>query len=142
MDAGWRFDNVIRDSWKMSSLNGSWIANDTSCSEAYWFGWNPETAIATISYTFQSNGRAILSFGNCMTQGRVVAEIENRSGQKTTSEVMAESVTEMRFYFKEGDVLEISEKDGAIIQFNSLEIVGCPPGMDLFSYLQYAIRSN
>ena len=102
------------------------------CSNASWFGWKGGNGVGSISTTLHGNGKAILEFGNCYTNGKVVAyknDVEFAS-------VGASATVKVEFEFHGGDVIKMSELNTAIIQFNDLEIVECTPGE--ITYLIYA----
>ena len=70
--------------------------------------------------TLHRKGKAILDFGDCWSGGNVDAyknDVELLS-------VGAKSEDQVEFEFEDGDVLKIIEHNTAIIQFNSLNIVG------------------
>ena len=102
-------------------------AKVTGCNNAPWFGWNPDGE-ASISYTFNGTGKAVLSYGNCYTDGKVVATF-NSGQEEIKSEVDTRSGTKFEFEFQHGKELKISELGSAIIRFDNLEIVGCASGM-------------
>ena len=75
-------------------------------------------------------GQAILHFGNCWENGVVtVYKKESNSGDfiKIAS-IDSPDVAEVKFEFKDGDVLKITEQGNAIIQFNEIKFEWCSKG--------------
>ena len=75
-------------------------------------------------------GKAILHFGNCWENGVVtVYKKESNSGDfiKIAS-IDSPDVAEVKFEFKDGDVLKITEQGNAIIQFNEIKFEWCSKG--------------
>ena len=85
-----------------------------------WYGFKSPSE-GSISTTFNGIGRAQIDFGNCYTGGTVSATLDGTviaSASANTPSVTVE------FDFLVGSILRITE-DGAIIQFNSLDIIQC-----------------
>ena len=60
-----------------------------------------------------------MDFGNCFKRGIVVAY---KNGEEIAS-VGASSTHKVEFEYSDGDEIKISELNGAIIQFNDLQIM-------------------
>ena len=81
-----------------------------------WLGWG--SIEGSISTTLHRKRKAILDFGNCWSGGNVDA-------YKNDVELLSVGAkSEDQVEFEDGDVLKIIEHNTAIIQFNSLKIVG------------------
>ena len=81
-------------------------------------------------------GQAILHFGNCWENGVVtVYKKESNSGDfiKIAS-IDSPDVAEVKFEFKDGDVLKITEQGNAIIQFNEIKFEWCSKGKTLMNF--------
>ena len=89
-----------------------------------------DDAIGLVSTTFSRMGRVRLDFGNCWTSGTVKAYLDGiriaSARGNTTSKTVEFNVTV-------GSILKITEI-GAIIQFNSLEMIQCNVGEYLYQY--------
>ena len=88
------------------------------CSNWYGYKYPSEGSINT---TFNGIGRAQIDFGNCYTVGTVNATLDGTVIASVPANTP--SVT-LEFDFLVGSILRITE-DGAIIQFNSLDIIQC-----------------
>ena len=94
---------------------------------ASWFGYGYDSpGESSISTTLHGNGKAVLEFGNCYTQGNVIASINDK-------EILSvgPGTYNVTFDFQDGDKLKISESGddgdscGAVIQFNDLRFISC-----------------
>ena len=65
-----------------------------------------------------------MEIGNCHKWGNVFVNLNDRG----LYDVGANKEAQVGFEFNDGDVLKITENK-AIIQFNTLRIVGCPSGV-------------
>jgi hypothetical protein len=94
-----------------------------------WYGWgtNPSEKVGSIVTTLSGFGRARLDFGNCHDTGTVKAFLD---GQEIGSADALIPHKVVEFNFNPGSVLRMSEYDVAVIQFNNLEIIGCPSSKD------------
>ena len=71
--------------------------------------------------TLHGSGKAILDVKNCNNNGIVAA-------YKNDVEIIslnAENKDQVEFEFQDGDVIQISELNGGIIELNTLAVVGC-----------------
>ena len=113
------------EGWTITCNRGVWHQSNISQQHSdkcnNWWGFRsgkiPEGSIKT---TFIGNGQAKLDFGNCYEYGTVTVYLDGRprltAFGNTTSKIFS-------FDFHDGSVLEI--KENGIIQFNSLEVIGC-----------------
>ena len=87
-----------------------------------WYGFKEGNAIGSISTIFNGKGRARLDFGNCWTTGIVNAYLDRTflafAPGSTPSKIV-------EFYFNIGSILKITEENGAIISYKSLNIIQC-----------------
>ena len=131
---GWTFENIKRGPW-------SWGEDFGKCksfwnSQRIWFGSSGDSEDASISTTLHGTGQAILHFGNCWENGVVtVYKKESNSGDfiKIAS-IDSPDVAEVKFEFKDGDVLKITEQGNAIIQFNEIKFEWCSKGKTLMNF--------
>ena len=116
--------------------NGGWIDNGIvspidyayGCGgyETFWGFHNTNTQtynpdIGYVKASFKGSGTGTLDFGNCYEKGKTIVYLNNQSIAEAeplqTSEVI-------RFNYKKGDVLKITE-ERAIIKINSFKLDGC-----------------
>ena len=109
--------------------NGGWIDNGIvfpidyafSCGgyETFWGFQYPD--IGYVKASFKGSGTGTLDFGNCYDKGETRVYLNNQSIAEAdplhTSEII-------RFSYKKGDVLKITE-ERAIIKLNSFKLDGC-----------------
>ena len=113
-DNGWVF-NVSHDVDDTFALQ---------CSKATWFGFRRNNDTSTVTATFWNSRTAILNFGNCgelNSYSRVIVKIDNN--QIGISENQTKS-QEIAFAYSKGNILNITGIGTAIIQLNSLEVLG------------------
>ena len=116
---GWTFDGVTQGPWNEN-------AAQVGCSSASWFGWKPNNLVGSISTILNGYGSAILGYGNCNSVGRVAVY----KNDVEIASVGAKIEDQLEFEFQDGDVINISEENMGIIQFNDLAIIGCGSGID------------
>ena len=111
--------------WTIACNEGVWTTQQGDCKN--WYGWGSSHEVGSIATTLSGWGRARLDFGNCNGLGTVKALLD---GQEIGSADALIPHKVVEFNFNPGSVLRMSEYDVAVIQFNNLEIIGCPSGKD------------
>ena len=111
--------------------NGGWIDNGIESGidyahlcggyETFW-GYRFDTDIGYVKASFKGVGTGTLDFGNCYYYGKTRVYLNNKriaeAGPFHTSEVI-------RFNYKKGDVLKITEEEMGIIKINSFKLDAC-----------------
>ena len=114
---------------------GGWVFNVTDsgdandpfaddCGTSTWFGYSYGTADGSVTASFIGSGRAVLGYGNCYSDGRVVVYLNGNEVSHALSNNPKKVIT---FEFSHGDVLTIKETGIAIIKLNYL-IIECEWG--------------
>ena len=92
-------------------------------SDDTWYGWASNqkgSNSGAISTTFQGEGTATLSFGNCLNQARVKVFLND----KMISEIPNLGTKDVSFDYSVGDKLTIIE-DATIWKLYSLSLINC-----------------
>ena len=85
-----------------------------------WYGWVPYASRGAVNTTFQGEGAAILSFGNCLNQGRVRVFLND----EMIGEIPNLGTKDVFFEYSVGDKLMIIEYE-TIWKLYSLRLTNC-----------------
>ena len=85
-----------------------------------WYGWVPYANRGAVNTTFQGEGAAILSFGNCLNQGRLRVFLND----EMISEIPNLGTKDVSFEYSVGDKLMIIEYE-TIWKLYSLRLSNC-----------------
>ena len=117
--------SVMRDNgWVLNVTNYTDATVSKQCSNATWFGFKRNNDTSTVTATFWNSRTAILNFGNCgelNSYSRVIVKLDNNQIGMSENQTNSQ---EIAFAYSKGNILNITGIGTAIIQLNSLEVLG------------------
>ena len=120
-------DSALSDVSQNSDLLGNgWQTNSTELNhhrancdaDNTLSGWAPKTPVGAIYTTFQGTGTAVLSFGNCFSQGTVKALLNGN----IICEAMPGEKKEVSFDYSVGNELVIVEYGASVWKLHSITV--------------------
>ena len=110
--------DILSNGWESNSTQFNYNYEDLCDTIDTWYGWYPGQPEGVINTTFQGNGRAHFSFGNCYGTGVVNVFLN----EKIISEASPLQRNNVTFDYLIGDRLTIVEKGGTIWKLYSLNL--------------------
>ena len=124
--SGWTFTRLTH--WTYNFRNH--VNINYKCSRNSWFGCCSGQCIGSVKTKLKNCGKARLYYGNCGKGGSVLIKLNGRQIGK----VGGNRSTKVEFDFKDGDLLELSEVNSSIIEFDDFKIISCTacPGTTIY----------